>query len=162
MIIFTRIDDRLIHGQVVEGWVNFLKATCILVADDAVAANALQRSIMELSAPQGLKVLIGGVEEICRTLSSPTFDAERVILLFSNPSDVVRALKLGLASSVINIGGMHFVPGKRKLLDVLAVDAADLDAFKQIIARGIRVDIQAVPTQRPLPIGKVFIACHVS
>ena len=48
MIIFTRIDDRLIHGQVVEGWVNFLKATAILVADDRVASNALQRSIMEI------------------------------------------------------------------------------------------------------------------
>jgi mannose/fructose/N-acetylgalactosamine-specific phosphotransferase system component IIB len=62
----SRIDDRLIHGQVVEGWVNFLKATGIFVADDRVASNAFQRSIMELSVPQGLKVAIGRVEDTCR------------------------------------------------------------------------------------------------
>lgn len=93
MIVLSRIDDRLIHGQVVEGWVNFLKATCILVADDAVAANKLQRSIMELSVPLGLKVFIGRVEEICEQLLAKTLDTERAILLFSNPSDVLRAIK---------------------------------------------------------------------
>jgi PTS system mannose-specific IIB component len=162
MIVFVRIDDRLIHGQVVEGWVNFLKATCIMVADDHVATNALQKSIMEISVPQGLKVAIGSVEDICAQLHTSAFDAERVILLFSNPSDVLRALKSGLDCRALNIGGMHYVQGKRKLLDVLAVDDIDLDALKEIAARGIRVDIQTVPTQRPLLLDKVFKACHLA
>lgn len=161
MIVFARIDDRLIHGQVVEGWVNFLKATCIAVADDKVASNVLQRSIMEISAPQGLKVIIGGVEDICRQLRSASFDAERVILLFSNPSDVLRALKSGLNCRAINIGGMHYIPGKRKLMDVLAVDDLDLNALKEIAAQSVQVDIQTVPTQKPMPLGKLFKACHV-
>ena len=75
----------------VEGWVNFLKATCILVADDTVAANPLQRAIMEISVPEGLKVVIGKVEEICEKLRSSSLDGERAILLFSNPVDVLRA-----------------------------------------------------------------------
>jgi PTS system mannose-specific IIB component len=162
MIVFTRIDDRLIHGQVVEGWVNFLKATCIMVADDHVAANALQKSIMEISVPQGLKVAIGSVKDVCTQLRTAAFDTERVILLFSNPSDVLRALKSGLDCRALNIGGMHYVQGKRKLLDVLAVDDIDLDALKEIAARGIRVDIQTVPTQRPLLLDKVFKACHLA
>jgi mannose/fructose/sorbose-specific phosphotransferase system IIB component len=162
MIVFTRIDDRLIHGQVVEGWVNFLKATCIMVADDHVAANALQKSIMEISAPQGLKVAIGSVKDVCTQLRMAAFDTERVILLFSNPSDVLRALKSGLDCRVLNIGGMHYVQGKRKLMDVLAVDDADLDALREIAARGVKVDIQTVPTQRPLPLNKVFKACHLA
>jgi PTS system mannose-specific IIB component len=161
MIVLIRIDDRLIHGQVVEGWVNFLKATRILVADDTVAANVLQRSIMELSVPQGLNVTIGGVEDICRQVRTPAFDAERVILLFSNPTDVLRALKAGLECRTLNIGGMRYVPGKRKLLDVLAVDDVDLEALKEIVGRGIHVDIQTVPTRRPLPLETVFIVCHV-
>jgi PTS system mannose-specific IIB component len=82
-------------------------------------------------------------------------------LLFSNPSDVLRALKSGLECQTLNIGGMHYVPGKRKLLDVLAVDDIDLDALKQIAARSIRVEIQTVPTQRPLSLDKVFKACHL-
>ncbi len=162
MIVFTRIDDRLIHGQVVEGWVNFLKATSIVVADDRVASNALQRSIMEISVPQGLTVAIGTVEDICGRLRSTQNGDERTILLFSTPADVERALKLGLQCRELNIGGMHFVPGKRKLIDVLAVDDGDLEALRAISARGIRVEIQTVPTQKPVPLAKLFKVCRLS
>jgi mannose/fructose/N-acetylgalactosamine-specific phosphotransferase system component IIB len=161
MVVFTRIDDRLIHGQVVEGWVNFLKATSILVADDRVASNALQRSIMEISVPQGLTVYIGTVEDICSRLRSSPPGNERAILLFSTPADVVRALKLGLQCSALNIGGMHYMPGKRKLIDVLAVDEADLEALRTIAAQGVKVEIQTVPTQKPLTLDKLFKVCRL-
>jgi len=159
MIILARIDDRLIHGQVIEGWVNFLKATCILVADDKVAANPLQRSIMEISVPERLKVIIGKVEEICEKVRSSSLDAERAILLFSNPVDVVRCLKAGLSFPKINLGGLHFVPGKRKIMDVLAVDDADLEALQDILRQGVKVEIQTVPTEKPLPLEKAFKVC---
>ncbi|MGE5174028.1 MAG: PTS sugar transporter subunit IIB [Betaproteobacteria bacterium] len=161
MIVFIRIDDRLIHGQVVEGWVNFLKATCLLVADDSVASNALQRSIMELSVPQGVKVFIGRVEEMCVRMRTSVLDAERAILLFSNPADVLRALKAGMECRNLNIGGMHYVPGKRKLMDVLAVNERDLEALKEIAAKGIKIDIQTVPTQRPISLERILHACSL-
>ncbi len=159
MIILARIDDRLIHGQVIEGWVNFLKATCILVADDKVAANPLQRSIMEISVPERLKVIIGKVEEICEKVRSSSLDSERAILLFSNPVDVVRCLKAGLSFPKINLGGLHFVPGKRKIMDVLAVDDADLEALQDILRQGVKVEIQTVPTEKPQPLEKAFKVC---
>ena len=159
MVILARIDDRLIHGQVVEGWVNFLKATCILVADDAVAANPLQRAIIEISVPEGLKVIIGNVEEICGKLLSSSLDAERAILLFSNPVDALRSCEAGLSFSSVNLGGLHFVPGKRKIMDVCAVNDADLEALKAILRRGVKINIQTVPTEKPQPLEKVFKAC---
>ncbi len=161
MIVFIRIDDRLIHGQVVEGWVNYLKASCLLVADDAVASNTLQRSIMELAVPQGLKVMIVPVEEICGRLRTPALDTERVILLFSNPVDVLRAIKGGMECPSLNVGGMHFTPGKRKLMEVLAVNEGDLEALREISGKGIKIDIQTVPTQRPIPLGKILNACAI-
>jgi PTS system mannose-specific IIB component len=161
MIILTRIDDRLIHGQVVEGWVNFLKATCIVVCDDTIASNALQRSIMEMSVPQGLKVYIVRVNEICGQLIAGTMDRERVILLFSKPADILLAIRSGLDCRALNIGGMHYIPGKRKLMDVLAVDDGDIEALKEMARMGIKIDVRAVPTQRPLPLDKVFSACQV-
>jgi len=156
MVILARIDDRLIHGQVVEGWVNFLKATCIIVADDKVAANPLQRSIMEISAPEGLKVVIGTVNEICEKIRSTALDTERAILLFSNPADVVRSFKAGLTCPVINLGGLHYVPGKRRIMDVLAVDDADLEALQDILRQGVKVEIQTVPTEKAQPLEKVL------
>jgi mannose/fructose/N-acetylgalactosamine-specific phosphotransferase system component IIB len=161
MIVMSRIDDRLIHGQVVEGWVNFLKATCIFVADDRVASNPFQRSIIELSVPQGLKAIISRVEDVCDLLRATTLSADRIILLFSNPVDVLRAINSGLSCRVINIGGMHYVPGKRKLMDVLAVDDADLAALKELAAKSIKIDVQTVPNQRPVPLEKIFTTCHV-
>lgn len=156
MIVLARIDDRLIHGQVIEGWVNFLKATCIIVADDGVAANERQCSIMRLSVPEGLKLSIGTVEDLCRALGSPAFERERVIVLFSSPVDAVRAFGKGLSCRTLNIGGLHFTPGKCKLLDVLAVDDADRGALEQIMERGVKVDIQTVPTEKPMPLSKVL------
>lgn len=162
MVVFIRIDDRLIHGQVVEGWVNFLKATGIFVADDSVASNALQRSIMEISVPQGLGVSIGRVEDICEQVRTSESSKDRVILLFSNPSAVLRALNLGLRCRELNIGGMRFVPGKRKLIDVLAVDDQDLDALREIAAKGVKVSVQAVPSQKPLSLEKLFKSCRIA
>ncbi|HTG00400.1 MAG TPA: PTS sugar transporter subunit IIB [Nitrospirota bacterium] len=162
MIVLTRIDDRLIHGQVVEGWVNFLKATCLLVADDAVAANPLQRSIMEMTVPQGLDVQIGTVAEICERVRSTALAGERAILLFSNPGDVLRAVSAGMECATLNIGGMHYVAGKRKLIDILAVNQADLEALKEIAEAGIKIDVQAVPTQRPVALKKILDSCTLS
>ncbi len=162
MVVFVRIDDRLIHGQVVEGWVNFLKATGIFVADDRVASNTLQRSIMEVSVPSGLKVSIGGVEEMCQQARSAEAVKDRIILLFSNPASVLRALKLGLPCRELNIGGMHSAPGKRKLIDVLSVDDEDLKALREIAASGVKVTVQAVPNQKPLPLEKVFKVCKLA
>lgn len=159
MLVLTRIDDRLIHGQVMEGWVNFLKATCIIVADDRIAANTLQRSIMEISAPRGLTVLVGGVKEMCERLRTGALDQERVILLFSNPEAALHALQDGLQSRSVNIGGMHYVPGKRKLMDVLAVDDSDVEALREITRMGVSVSVQTVPTGRPMPLEKVFPGC---
>ena len=65
----------------------------------------------------------------------------------------------GLPCPALNIGGMHYVPGKRKLLDVLAVDEGDLKALQEIVAMGVKVDVQTVPTERPLPLEKVFKIC---
>ena len=161
MVLFIRVDDRLIHGQVVEGWVNYLKASSILVADDQVAGNPLQRSILEISVPQGLKLSIGNVAEICAVVRSSVASRDRAILLFSKPSAVLRAIELGLPCTELNIGGMHFIPGKRKLIDVVAVDEEDLNALRAISSRGVKVTVQAVPNQKPLPLEKLFKACHL-
>ena len=156
MMVFIRIDDRLIHGQVVEGWVNFLKATRILVADDRVAANALQRSIMEISVPQGLKVSIGGsrtsaARSVHRGDEGPGDPA--VLESVGRPAG---ASSPGLALPELNIGGMHYVPGNASSSMCVAVDDADLEALRAIAARGIKVTVQTVPNQKPLPLEKLF------
>jgi PTS system mannose-specific IIB component len=101
-------------------------------------------------------VFIGTVDEVCSKLRTPALAKERIILLFSRPRDVVRYLEAAEGCAVVNIGGMRFVPGKRKVLDVLAVDDADLDALREILRRGTRVEVQTVPTEKPKPLEKLL------
>jgi PTS system mannose-specific IIB component len=111
---------------------------------------------MEVSVPEGLKVVIGNVEDICGKLRSSSLERERAILLFSNPGDVLRSLRAGLSCPAVNIGGMHFVPGKRRIMDVLAVDNEDLEALREILRRGVKVEVQTVPNQKAQPLEKLL------
>jgi mannose/fructose/N-acetylgalactosamine-specific phosphotransferase system component IIB len=106
-------------------------------------------------------VVIGTVEDICGRLRSPAFEKERAIVLFSNPADVLRFLQAGIACKTVNLGGMHYVPGKRKVMDVLALDEADLSALRDILKRGVRVEIQTVPTDRPQQLEKLIASLHI-
>ncbi len=145
-----------------EGWVNFLRANAVYVADDSVSANPLQRSIMELSTPQGLSLSVGTVETISAEIRSAQGGPGCAILLFSNPTDVLRAVKAGMPCTAVNLGGMRYIPGKRKLMDVLAVDEADIRSLRDLMRRGIKIEIQTVPTAKPVAIERVFAACGLT
>ena len=156
MIVLSRIDDRLIHGQVVEGWVNFLKATCIFVADDRVASNSFStfhHGTLRATRIEGRHRPGRGH---LRSVRTAALNADRIILLFSNPADVLRAINSGLDCRVINIGGMHYVPGKRKLMDVLAVDDADLAALKEIGCKEYQDSCPDSPEPAAVPLEKIF------
>src|ERR1700690_3540798 len=103
-IQLIRIDDRLIHGQVVVGWVKALGIQRLVVVNDAIAKNTMQKTLMEMAVPAGLKVSFYSVADAvpaCRQ------EGEKVrgLLLFSNPADVVAFLDQGGVLSSINVGG---------------------------------------------------------
>src|SRR6185369_6625153 len=124
-IQLVRIDDRLIHGQVVVGWVKALNIQRLVVVNDAIAKNAMQKTLMEMAVPSGLKVSFFTVEEsveACRQDSGK----DKALLLFSNPSDVLSYIQKGGVLKVINIGGMHFCEGKRQVAKTVCVSADDI------------------------------------
>ena len=164
-VVVNRLQD-LVRG--IDQGVEDLQSSGALNPPTANSLSAsLDAAIAKLDAGDydgalnNLKVFIGKVEEICGRLRTPALEAERAILLFSNPSDVLRALKEGMDCAALNIGGMHFVPGKRKIMDVLAVNDSDLEALREISGRGVKIDIQTVPTQRPVSLEKILNACAV-
>ena len=83
MIVFTRVDDRLIHGQVVHCWLPVLEATVIVVANDQIYQDCLQRSILELAVPESYKVVIESTHCITQVINQRKFDNERLFILFS-------------------------------------------------------------------------------
>ncbi|MBN1596032.1 PTS sugar transporter subunit IIB [candidate division FCPU426 bacterium] len=152
--VLVRIDDRLIHGQVAVGWVKAVSPTMLMVANDAVVKDPLQKSLMEMAAAPSLKVKICGVREAAELCAEKELQTGRIMLLFSSPEDTLRAVEAGLPLKKLNVGGMRYSPGKRQIMKAIAISQEDSAYFKALLARGIRVTIQMVPTDEPVNIGK--------
>jgi mannose/fructose/sorbose-specific phosphotransferase system IIB component len=146
-IVLTRIDDRLIHGQVVEGWLKSIRANRIVVLSDDVARDKMQQILMGMAVPASIKVCSFSIDDGAGQLLAKAFDGEkdRVLLLLSRPRDVVRLLAQGVRLATVNVGGMHFSPGKRQVLRNLSVDDDDVAALRQIAAAGVELEGRVLP-----------------
>ena len=144
MICFSRIDDRLIHGQVVTTWVNLYKIEQIIVLNDAVATDQTQKNILTMAAPQGIKVVAFGIEKFGEVLKK-TEITRRTMLLFTNSIDVLRTVNLGVKIDQLNVGGMRFQAGREQLSKALSVTPEERQAFKELLAKGVEVTVQMVP-----------------
>src|SRR5208282_5643112 len=94
-VVLARVDDRLIHGQVVVGWARHCQADCIIVANDAVSADPMQRTLLPMAVPQGIEVAIYRLKEAADRLSGGAHAAKRAILLFASPADALGFTRLG-------------------------------------------------------------------
>lgn len=153
-IVLIRIDDRLIHGQVVVGWSRYLQVNQIVVADDAVASDPTQKMLYEMVVPPDIKVSILSVVEAAQLLQKQSPDAFRTLILFSKPQDVVSYWRTGGPVKSVNVGGMRFEPGKKQIAQTISVNNEDLVAFRELQSGTIELEGRAVPTDPPLDISK--------
>jgi PTS system mannose-specific IIB component len=147
-IVLTRIDNRLIHGQVLEAWVPCVKADCIVVANDEVAGATFQRLLMEAAVPRGIRVFIGSVAETAAAFSSGELEGQRVLLLFGTSGDALKGHRLGIAFGELNLGNMHAGAGKVRLTCTLALAPEDVTNLKALEEEGVRITSQCVPSDR--------------
>lgn len=148
MLALVRIDDRLIHGQVVEGWIPHLRAQLVLVASDAAAADELQVSLMRLALPESVDLEALPVR---RAALHPGFTpgfTKRVLVLAPGPLEVLGLLEGGAAISTVNVGGLHHTAGKVQLGKAIFLSEADKDALRQINRRGVRLEGRALPGEK--------------
>ena len=145
-IALLRVDDRLVHGQVVEGWLPSLKADLIVVVSDAAAADPIQSALMKMAMPPAVGLLVLGVAAAADALSSPRLAARRALVLVPGPAEALALLKKGVAVERINVGGLHFTIGKVQLGRALFLDEKDKDALREIAARGVRLEGQPLPS----------------
>jgi len=152
-IQLIRIDDRLIHGQVVVGWVKALGIQRLVVVNDAIAKNSMQKTLMEMAVPSGLKVSFYSITEAvgaCGKGGGP----EKSLLLFSTPLDVLAYLEQGGLLTTVNVGGMHFCEGKRQVCKTVCVNDEEVRVFLDLKRRGIEMEIRAVPGDIREPLEK--------
>jgi PTS system mannose-specific IIB component len=146
----ARIDDRLIHGQVATRWTKETNVTRIIVVSDEVAADTVRKTLLTQVAPPGVTAHVVDVAKMIRVYNNPKYAGERVMLLFTNPTDVERVVEGGVKITSVNIGGMAFRQGKTQVNNAISVDEKDIDAFKKLNARGIELEARKVSTDQKL------------
>ena len=159
VIGLARIDDRLIHGQVATRWTKETNVRRIIVVSDEVAADTVRKTLLTQVAPPGVTAHVVDVAKMIRVYNNPKYAGERVMLLFTNPTDVERIVEGGVKITSVNIGGMAFRQGKTQVNNAISVDAKDIEAFNKLNARGIELEVRKVSTDQKLKmmdlIGKV-------
>ncbi|MDU7913500.1 MAG: PTS mannose transporter subunit IIAB [Klebsiella grimontii] len=159
VIGLARIDDRLIHGQVATRWTKETNVSRIIVVSDEVAADTVRKTLLTQVAPPGVTAHVVDVAKMIRVYNNPKYAGERIMLLFTNPTDVERVVEGGVKITSVNIGGMAFRQGKTQVNNAISVDEKDIEAFKKLNARGIELEARKVSTDQKLKmmdlIGKV-------
>jgi mannose/fructose/N-acetylgalactosamine-specific phosphotransferase system component IIB len=140
-----RVDDRLIHGQVIVGWVKRLELDSIVVANDRVVGDTLQRNLMELAIPKEVKVFFFGIEETGTRLREPDFADRRFIVLLESLQDALELVRKGVPIEELNVGGLHFRSNKKQYAPFLFLDDEDLAAIDGLTSLNLKMNCQPLP-----------------
>lgn len=154
-ILLTRIDSRLIHGQVATQWTSVVGANLILVANDQVAGDSFRQNLMNMSAPSYAQTRYFTIEKTINVIHKAS-DSQKIFIIVDNPQDVVKMVEGGVPIKKVNIGNMHMAEGKRQVATVVAVDDDDVAAFKRLQELGVELEIRKVPSESAENIGKLF------
>lgn len=146
----ARIDDRLIHGQVVTSWTKETNIKRIIVVSDEVSNDIVRKKLLTQVAPPGVTAHVVCVSKAIRVYNNPKYAQDRVMLLFTNPTDVVRLVEGGVKINSVNIGGMAFRQGKIQVNNAVSVDEKDIESFEKLNALGIELEVRKVTSDSPL------------
>lgn len=144
-IVLIRIDDRLVHGQIVQGWLKSLDVDTVLVVSDSAASDKTQQILMGMALPSFIKLDVKTLKDATASLLNGDYDKEKVMVLVTQPSDVVYILERGLKIKSLNIGGMHFISGKKQLMKNICVNNEEIESLKQICSSGIEIEGRVLP-----------------
>lgn len=144
-IAMVRIDDRLVHGQVVEGWIPHLRAVEVAVVSDAAAEDETHALLMRISLPDGVKLTILRCAEAAAYLDACAGKPQQVLVLAPGPRQVLALLDGGVRLEKVNVGGMHYSAGKVQLGKAIFLSEEDRAALAEIGRRGVRLEGRAVP-----------------
>jgi mannose/fructose/N-acetylgalactosamine-specific phosphotransferase system component IIB len=153
VISLVRVDNRLIHGQVVEAWLPHLKVSRVVVADDEAANSPLIRAAMGLAVSPSVEVAIQPLAEV--DFAALVADGTKTLLLLRNIQDVVAAAERGLRVPKLNLGNVHFEAGRRQVSPSVFLSRADLDRLKMLAGAGAEVEARAVPSDRPVTLADI-------
>lgn len=145
-ILNIRIEERLIHGQVATVWNHFLKPSRIIVIDQESSENELQKKLLRLGCPHGVKLSIFSPKRAIERLAENPYPGEKVFVLFKNPANLKEFYDLGYKFDEVNVGNMGGKPGATEVKKGVSVTKEEAEIFRELHAKGVKFNGQMVPT----------------
>lgn len=154
-IVLTRIDNRLIHGQVATLWCGAVGANLLLVANDAVSTDTFRQGLMNMAAPSYAQTRYFSIQKTIDIIGKAS-PAQHIAIICETPQDVLKLVEGGVPIKKVNIGNMHMAEGKRQVATSVAVNDDDVAAFKKLQELGVELEIKRVPDTAPEDVNKLF------
>ncbi len=147
----VRIDDRLIHGQVVAGWCPVINPDRLILCNDDIAGSDWECQLYR-DAAADYDTSVCSVKQTVELLKGAQLKNQRVFIVVNSPAAVVQLLDSGVEFNKVIVGGLHFQPGKRKVADFIYIDDGDLMHFQTLLNRNIILEGRDVPNCKPIDI----------
>ncbi|MBW2545288.1 MAG: PTS sugar transporter subunit IIB [Deltaproteobacteria bacterium] len=145
-----RIDNRLVHGQILEAWVPFIGASHIVVVNDEVADDLFRGSVIRMAVPREIEMRVYSVEEFSRNLTYENYTGKKSIVLFSSIDDLLRAYRLGFRFDRLNIGNVHNGDCVCRPATSISLSENNVKDLMLLADSGVKIEIRCVPRDRPV------------
>lgn len=155
-MVLVRIDDRLIHGQVVENWMKFLKINRVVIVNDFVASDRMQKTLFSMAVPDHAKISILTITQAKEAILNGHFEGDKAMLLLVSPQDVLNLINKGVRIKEVNVGGMHYSPDKKQILKAISVSKEDIQAFQELDKLGVYLEARMVPNDEKIDIMEII------
>ncbi len=151
-LLLARIDDRLIHGQVVHGWGRRLRPTWIGIVSDALSREPARAALYIFAAPEESRAEVISIPEALQEVTLGKVRVERAFLLFPTALEPLRLKEGGFPLEEVNVGGLHHAPGKTQVLPYVYLDEGDRSNLRALSQLGVRLVAQDLPTNPAHPL----------
>lgn len=152
-IVFARVDDRLIHGQVVQAWLPEFNIDEVVIPCPKEQEKRLNRNLLRLSLPFEYQLTVLEPAQCVRYMAD---SSKRILLLMGSLQDLQPLLEDGLQIKSVNIGGMHFKQGAQKLAENVFLDELDKTTLKILNDLGIGIETRAVPSSKSISVKEIL------
>jgi mannose/fructose/N-acetylgalactosamine-specific phosphotransferase system component IIB len=151
-----RIDDRLIHGQVVVGWGQPLNIRLLILVDDLVAASDWEKELYRMAVPPEMEVQFADVDTAIRDHAKYVADPRPALLITGDISSMYRLVKSVKAIGSVNLGGIHHRAGRSEKLRYVFLTPEEEQQLRELESAGVEVTAQDVPSARAVPLPEVL------
>ncbi len=141
--VYVRIDNRLLHGQVVQYWLGHLEITHLIVADDVVAGTESMSVIYRMALPESVELTVVPVHRLPSVIAQA--EPSSILVLMRDTCDVDEAMQCGLEIDRITLGNIHTAKDRTRVTDSVYLSTEQVDGLVRLLRQGIEVDIQTFP-----------------